>query len=906
MPESPDVEDLLAQALAAHDAGPAALAAFLDEHPAHRTVLERGLERCRRMGLLGAFEPDALRDFPDRLGPFRLLRRLGVGGMGTVFEAQQEELQRRVALKVIRPELLYVAGARERFRREVEAIGRLDHPAIVGILAAGEHEGIPYFAMPLLAGASLAEVVLRLRGRPLASLRGSDLRAAILGGSTASSTTAAAEPAEVPPAEFAGTYWEAIVHAGIQAGSGVAHAHAHGIVHRDLKPGNVMLLPDGRALVLDFGVARVHGARELTRSAEPGSPAFMSPEQLAGAPTDERTDVYSLGLTLWQGLTREPPFAAGSTEALVLRGELSPLPRGRGLPRDLAIVLQKATDRDRQRRYASMAELVDDLRAVLERRPIRGRRLPWSLRTWRRVQRHRVASAVLATLALAALAVPLGLRAERAAAERAVQDAAQRAEQSLLATLDTLAAAEERFGGADLPDVAEVDPLARAQLEDSLRRYRELLATHAAHPRLSRQAAAAMYRAGQVQARAGNGEAAAALYDEGLRTLGELGPGRTGGATADATADGAADAGTPNATVEAFELRGSLQLALAALAIRRLDLTEARAFCERARTDFDALEAMAPGSVASLRARGELAINLAKLHPERSELDANERHLRAALALAETWRRTHPDSVDALLTLVRRHSSLGVLLRRAGDGTAAEPHLREAVALSRTLPDNNRLWPPPRALQSMALESYANLLLERGDQAARPLLEECIALREALTERLPEQRVFRVHLGNAYQNLGRHLLLAGDAAAAEPWLRRACSVQLALLAEQPDFADAKERLEHHRYALARCLAELGKLDELLENGERLAESVGNAVALHTAAWSFLRALAHARGTDREAELRSRYAARCQALLERVAELGWDPVWRLEDPVYDELRGTPAFVALQARLGRAAK
>jgi tetratricopeptide (TPR) repeat protein len=666
MPESPDVEDLLAQALAAHDAGPTALAAFLDQHPAHRTVLERGLERCRRMGLLGAFEPDALRDFPDRLGPFRLLRRLGVGGMGTVFEAQQEELQRRVALKVIRPELLYVAGARERFRREVEAIGRLDHPAIVGILAAGEHEGIPYFAMPLLAGASLAEVVLRLRGRPLASLRGSDLRAAILGGSTASSTTAAAEPAEVPPAEFAGTFWEAIVHAGIQAGSGVAHAHAHGIVHRDLKPGNVMLLPDGRALVLDFGgrpgargsradaqrragLAGVHVARAAGRSAHRRAHRRLLARPHAVARAHARAAVR-----------RRLDRGAGPAWRAVAAAA-----GPRALPRDLAIVLQKATDRDRQRRYASMAELVDDLRAVLERRPIRGRRLPWSLRTWRHVQRHRVASAVLATLALAALAVPLGLRAERQAAERAVQDAAQRAEQSLLATLDTLAAAEERFGGADLPDVAEVDPLARAQLEDSLRRYRELLATHAAHPRLSRQAAAAMYRAGQVQARAGNGEAAAALYDEGLRTLGEFGPGRTGDATTDATTD----AGTPNATVEAFELRGSLQLALAALAIRRLDLTEARAFCERARTDFDALEAMAPGSVASLRAHGELAINLAKLHPERSELDANERHLRAALALAETWRRTHPDSVDALLTLVRRHSSLGVLLRRAGDGT---------------------------------------------------------------------------------------------------------------------------------------------------------------------------------------------------------------------------------------------
>lgn len=889
MPESPDVEDLLAQALAAHDAGPEALASFLDRHEAHRAVLERGLERCRRMGLLGAFEPDALRDFPERLGPFRLLRRLGVGGMGTVFEAQQEELQRRIALKVIRPELLYVAGARERFRREVEAIGRLDHPAIVGILAAGEHEGIPYFAMPLLAGASLAEIVLRLRGRPLASLRGIDLRHAILGDG-ASPPAAAAAGSGTLPVEFAGTYWEAIVHAGIQAGSGVAHAHAHGIVHRDLKPGNVMLLPDGRALVLDFGVARVQGARELTRSAEPGSPAFMSPEQLAGEPTDERTDVYSLGLTLWQGLTREPPFAQGSTEARVLRGELSALPHGRGMPRDLAIVLQKATDRDRQRRYASMVELVDDLRALLERRPIRGRRLPFSLRIWRQVQRHRVASAVLATLSLAALAVPLGLRAERASAERAVQDAALRAEQSLLATLDTLAAAEERLGGANLPDVAEVDPLVLAQLEDSLRRYRELLATHPAHPRLSRQAAAALYRAGQVRDRAGDGKTAAARFDEALATLGDLQPSQ------------AADEGN----AAAFELRGSLQLAHASLAIRRQDLAAARAHCERASADFDVLETISPGSVASLRARGELAINLAKLHPERSELAANERHLREALALAETWRRTDPDSVDALLTVVRRHSSLGVLLRRAGDGAAAEPHLRAAVELSRSLPDNNRLWPPPRALQSMALESYANLLIERGDAAAKPLLEECVALREALTRRLPEQRVFRVHLGNAYQNLGRCLQRAGEHAAAEPWLLRACATQLALLAEQPDFAEAKERLEHHRHALARCLAELGKVDALLDNGERLAESAGNAVAQHTAAWSFLRAIGLVRGTGREAELRARYTARCMAMLDQVAVLGWDPVWRLDEPVYDVLRDLPEFAALRARLAQAAK
>ncbi|MBL9078400.1 MAG: protein kinase [Planctomycetes bacterium] len=875
MTQSSDVEDLLAQALAAHDEGPEALAAFLARHAAHRPVLERGLERCRQMGLLGGTASAVTTlEFPERLGPFRLLRRLGAGGMGTVFEALQEDPQRRVALKVIRPELLWVSGARERFRREIEAIGRLDHPAIVSILLAGEHEGIPYFAMPLLLGASLGEATNMLRGRPLADLRGVDLYAAILAclGRTPSRD-------ETTPANFAGAYWEAALRAGIQVGDGVAHAHAHGIVHRDIKPGNVMLMPDGRALVLDFGVARVRGSRELTRSSEPGSPAFMSPEQLGSEPTDERTDVYSLGLTLRQLLTREPPFSPRCSEADVVRGELPALHLGRGVPRDLTIVLGKATDRDRRHRYVSMAAFVADLQAVLARAPIRGRRLPWTRRAARFVQRHRVATAVAATLLCGAIAWPLALRAERLAAERSLAEAAQRAEQSLLATLDTLAAAEERMGGTNLPDIAEVDPLARELLADSLARYRELLATHGAQPRLARQAAAAMYRSGQVSARAGDTKVAAALFDEALRTLGDLPPG---------------------ASDSTFELRGEVRLALASLAFRASDFAAAGAACEQAKRDAEVLQARSPGAVATLRLCGELAINLAKLFPEREQVADAERHLQAALALAEQWTRVQPDSVDAQIALVRRHSSLGVLLRRAGEPARAAPHLLAAVERARALPDNNRLWPPPRALQSMALESYANLLIDRGDAAARAFLEESIALREALVERLPEQTVFRVHLGNAYQNLGRCFLMTGDVVAAERWIRRACDTQLAVLAAKPGFADAQERLDHHRYSLAKCLSEQGKADELIANAEALAERTGNAVAQHTAAWSLLRAIALAAPEQAEV-LRARHSARAMALLEATASLGWDPVWQLDDPVYEPLHGMPAFAALRQRV-----
>jgi serine/threonine protein kinase len=150
LPDTERIEGLLADALAAHDtAGRRARRV-----PARaRRRSHRGrtrLARCRRLGLLGEAAP--ARDFPERLGEFRLVRRLGSGGMGVVYEAEQESLGRRVALKVVRPELLYFEGARERFRREIEAVARLSHPAVVPVLASGEQDGVPWYAMELLQG----------------------------------------------------------------------------------------------------------------------------------------------------------------------------------------------------------------------------------------------------------------------------------------------------------------------------------------------------------------------------------------------------------------------------------------------------------------------------------------------------------------------------------------------------------------------------------------------------------------------------------------------------------------------------------------------------------------------------------------------------------------------------------
>lgn len=385
------LEDLVAGAFEALDAGgEQALQHFLAPHPDRRDEVLMLVGQFRHTGLLVR---DASGELPEYLGDFRLLRRLGGGGMGLVHLAEHRDHGRRVALKTIRPELLCLPGARERFRREIEVIARLEHPAIVPIVASGEHGGQPYYAMAYVDGCSSEEAVRRLRGRDPRSLVGRDLAVAL----------GASELAPI----FAGAYWEACVRLIRQVASGLAYAHSAGVVHRDVKPSNVMLTPDGRALLVDFGLALVRGGTRLTRAgAEPGSPAYMAPEQLRGAGAEERSDVYSLAATLWHLLALTGPFQADNAESLreqILLGQAVPL-RRQGLPRELLVTLAVAMDVEPHRRYADMARFCVDLDNLLARRAIVARALPWSLRWLRAAQRHpwraATVAAVLATSAM--------------------------------------------------------------------------------------------------------------------------------------------------------------------------------------------------------------------------------------------------------------------------------------------------------------------------------------------------------------------------------------------------------------------------------------------------------------------------------------------------------------------------
>ncbi|MBK8095518.1 MAG: serine/threonine protein kinase [Planctomycetes bacterium] len=503
---SDPLEDLVAEALALLDGGDdAALQQFLDRHPLHKSRIRAVIDRFTATGILGR---DAHRvQLPERLGEFRMIRQIGGGGMGMVFEAEQQSLGRRVALKVIRPELLFFDGARERFRREVEAIARLSHPGVVPIVACGEHEQVPFFAMELLPGLSADAVTRRLRGRAAGDLAGRDLAAML----DAPPTTSA----------FAGSWWQTCVALLRQAAEAMAHAHERGIVHRDLKPSNLMLTPDGRAIVLDFGLAHVRSDDKITKTGgEPGSPAFMSPEQVRGEASDERADVYSLAATGWQLLARRAPFPVDDREVLrqrILTGDCPPVHEvDPTVPRDLGIVLRVAMDVDRERRYASMTAFAADLAAVADGRTIAARPTPWPVRLRRLAARHRVAAAALTTAALVALMLPIFWWQNGRTALHAATVEQARTERQLAAVFDAidgLADQTEELRAAG-PDAAT---MATALQRRALEFWQQIRAEVPESPRLRERLATA--RTGVIGGLlvAGERQQAAALAADALR-----------------------------------------------------------------------------------------------------------------------------------------------------------------------------------------------------------------------------------------------------------------------------------------------------------------------------------------------------------------------------------------------------
>ncbi|MEZ5990460.1 MAG: protein kinase [Planctomycetota bacterium] len=437
-------------------------------NPEHADALRSRIDNLARLGFLG---PERSPEIPDRLGEFRLLERIGVGGMGVVYLARQESLGREVALKLVRPEHLYFPGARERFQREVEAVARLDHPGIVRVYQVGEENGIPYFTMELARGTSLAQLVEALAERDPGRLAGADLAEAWrdLAGRTAVAAGERDTGSHALEELFRGSYVQCVARIVLQVAEALAHAHARGVLHRDVKASNVMLTPDGRVLLLDFGLAWTEGADALTRSgAMLGSLPYMAPEQVRGdnAAIDERTDVHGLGVLLYELLTLRLPHAARDGERLrqqILQGELDPPSRRNPLvARDVETVCMQALAPEPDRRYRDAGSFARDLQNFLEYRPIEARRPGLPDRVRRYALRHPARATAIVAAVLVVLLAPAGYAWSEIHKTRELQELESRKAHELGELL--VAKETERRRAEDNARVAE-ENLARARKE---------------------------------------------------------------------------------------------------------------------------------------------------------------------------------------------------------------------------------------------------------------------------------------------------------------------------------------------------------------------------------------------------------------------------------------------------------
>ncbi len=437
-------------------------------HPKHAEQIRQVLPAVAQMEQLKNFRkaaPGANADhLPDRLGDFRIVRELGRGGMGVVFEAMQESLARRVALKVLASHAQLDPERRERFVREAKAAARLHHTNIVPVFGVGEQDGLPYYVMQLIPGHGLNAIVNRWKDaaqRETKQVAGRTESTVVTQPPIRSKPSRKA-PDVAPVPIVAGPAlgdWSFVAGIGVRVAQALHYAHGKGVLHRDVKPANLLLDDRGEVWVVDFGLAKLANYRGLTATGHiVGTLQYMAPECLHGA-ADARSDVYGLGATLYELLTLAAPFEGDSPAQIMKQiADTTPTAPRRidsHIPRDLETIVLKAMAREPGRRYASARLFAEDLQAFLDDRPIRARRETLPERAWRWSRHHpAVAALSCCTIAALLLAATLGwtgyVRTKSAlASEAKKRDEAEAASAKLEANLElSLKAFEKVFVAA--------------------------------------------------------------------------------------------------------------------------------------------------------------------------------------------------------------------------------------------------------------------------------------------------------------------------------------------------------------------------------------------------------------------------------------------------------------------------
>jgi serine/threonine protein kinase/Flp pilus assembly protein TadD len=836
-------------------------------HPDLREVLTAYLENLTRLhevtaafgqpgessGASPSTDADRERDgHARRLGDYELLREVGRGGMGVVYEARQLSLERRVALKVLPFAAVLERQQISRFKNEAQAAAQLHHPNIVPVFAVGAERGVHYYAMQFVDGQPLDRAIasLRVKLRREPRERGDAVGGT---GSCSQNTIAFATTATARAAETAslfrgkwsarGEYFRTVVRLGMQAADALHAAHCESIVHRDIKPSNLLLDDAGKLWITDFGLARCQDDRTLTRSGDViGTRQYMSPEQALGKPAlvDHRTDIYSLGATLYELLTLEPARAArhrGDEAEPVRPRKLDPQ-----IPADLETVVLKAMATDRDDRYLTAEELAADLRRVLEGRTTIARPPTLLDRTGRFARRHQ---RVVALAAAACLLAMLGLTASALLVNRARTSAqrnferAERHFREARGAVDQLGSrTAERLSG-----VPGAERVRQQLLQDTLDYYQRFVDEAQHDPALRADLALTYSKIGTLYDEMRARDAAIEAHRQALKLAQQL---DTVGI----------DTGEAQRRVAVCHNNLGLALHRAGRA-------------DDAEREFDRAIEMQQSLCAAQPGEGQFRVDLALSHnnlgllqSETGRTDAASASFRAAIRLQEeaagatgnvdpdVWRDLAA-SLNNLAALVRdeqpqqtlelqrqaadhlaraasarpgetRYKSdwalalnnLGAALARAGAASEAIASYRKAIELQKQLV---RLAPLERGFRRDLAVTFNNLGLAytqvgQPDNAQRSF-RNALGFQEPLASENPQDLEILSSLGGMYNNLGITLEELGRIDSAAENYRRAVEWQQAAQSQAPASNAYREFLSKHFYNLGRALRTLGKAGE---------------------------------------------------------------------------------------------